>query len=487
MDEHENLPPVIVAQAVVVLSERRVSLVGRGLIAVQKNKQQGLSKDKDELNAKTQYQLGVKHYNGDGVPQDYKEAVKWFRLAADKGDADGQRGLGIMYYYGQIVAQDDEQAVYWFRKAAEQGDAIGQCIFGVMFYNGRGVPQDDEQAVYWFRKAAEQGDADVQNQLSKFCFRKGWHKEWFDAISPESIRSWSYGEVNNSQTLHYKTLKPVRNGLFCTNIFGLINDYMCLCEQNNKDFKPSVTDCEKCNLEPTLPKVHRERMGHIELASPVAHTWFLKSFPSRLGTVLDMTLSDIKCVLYSEAYVVTDPGMSTLERAQILSEDDYLDALEEYGDEFEAVIGAEGIFALLRTLDVSAEVGKLRADLEATSSETKIKKYSKRLKILEAFLVSGNKPEWMMMTVLPVLPPNMRPLVYLNDGYFVTSGLNFNYGRVINRNNRLRRLLQLKTPEIIIRNEKRMLQQSINWLLCPFDDEARFEAIIALLQPLDEA
>ena len=464
MDEHENLPAVIVAQAVVVLTEQRISLVERGLIAVQKNKQQGLSKDKDEHNAITQYQLGEKHYNGDGVPQDYKEAMKWFRLAADQGNADGQRGLGVMYYYGQSVPQNDNRAAHWFRKAAEQGDAVGQCILGVMHYNGQGVPQDDDQAAYWFRKAAEQGDADVQNQLSKFCFRKGWHKEWFDAISPEAIRSWSYGEVKNSETINYSTFKPERNGLFCATIFGPIKDYECLCGKY-KGRKHRVMICEKCGVEVTLSKVRRERIGHIELASPVVHIWFLKSWPSRLGMVLDMTVRDIERVINFEAYVVTDPGMSTLERAQLLSEDDYLAKLEEYGDEFSAVMGAEGIRALLHALDVPAEIEKLRSDLEATSSKTKINKYAKRLKILDAFLVSGIKPEWMVMTVLPVLPPDMRPLVRLGDGRFANCVVNVLYRYVINRNNRLKRLLGLKAPEIIVRNEKRMLQDSVNALL----------------------
>jgi len=223
--------------------------------------------------------------------------------------------------------------------------------------------------------------------------------------------------------------------------------------------------CEKCGVEVTLSKVRRERMGHIELASPVAHIWFLKSLPSRLGMVLDMTLRDIERVLYFEAFVVTEPGMTPLNRGQLLSEDDYIAKVEEFGDEFTAVMGAEGVRALLRALDVPAEAEKLRGELEATSSETKIKKYAKRLKVLEAFMQSGIKPEWMVLEVLPVLPPELRPLVPLDGGRFATSDLNDLYRRVINRNNRLKRLLELKAPEIIVRNEKRMLQESVDSLL----------------------
>ena len=300
-------------------------------------------------------------------------------------------------------------------------------------------------------------------------FRQVTQKEEFDAIkiglaSPEKIRSWSYGEVKKPETINYRTFKPERDGLFCAKIFGPTKDYECLCGKY-KRLKHRGVICEKCGVEVTLSKVRRERMGHIELASPVAHIWFLKSLPSRLGMVLDMTLRDIERVLYFEAYVVTEPGMTPLNCGQLLSEDDYLAKLEEHGDEFSAVMGAEGVRALLRALDVPAEVEKLRAELEATSSETKIKKFAKRLKILEAFLSSGIKPEWMIMTVLPVLPPELRPLVPLDGGRFATSDLNDLYRRVINRNNRLKRLLELKAPEIIVRNEKRMLQESVDSLL----------------------
>jgi len=300
-------------------------------------------------------------------------------------------------------------------------------------------------------------------------FKQVTHKEEFDAIkiglaSPEKIRSWSYGEVKKPETINYRTFKPERDGLFCAKIFGPVKDYECLCGKY-KRLKHRGVICEKCGVEVTLSKVRRERMGHIDLASPVAHIWFLKSLPSRLGMVLDMTLRDIERVLYFEAYVVTEPGMTPLNRGQLLSEDDYLAKTEEYGDEFSATMGAEGVRSLLANLDVASEIEQLRDDLAATGSETKIKKFAKRLKVLEAFNSSGIKPQWMVMTVLPVLPPELRPLVPLDGGRFATSDLNDLYRRVINRNNRLRRLLELKAPEIIVRNEKRMLQESVDSLL----------------------
>ena len=295
------------------------------------------------------------------------------------------------------------------------------------------------------------------------------NEEEFDAItiglaSPEKIRSWSYGEVKKPETINYRTFKPERDGLFCAKIFGPVKDYECLCGKY-KRLKHRGVICEKCGVEVTLSKVRRERMAHIELASPVAHIWFLKSLPSRLGMVLDMTLRDIERVLYFEAFVVVEPGMTPLTRGQLLTEDDYLAKVEEYGDEFDASMGAEGVRALLRSLDVALEIEKLRGDLEATSSDAKIKKYSKRLKVLEAFQQSGIKPDWMILEVLPVLPPDLRPLVPLDGGRFATSDLNDLYRRVINRNNRLKRLLELKAPEIIVRNEKRMLQESVDSLL----------------------
>ncbi len=300
-------------------------------------------------------------------------------------------------------------------------------------------------------------------------FKQVTQKEEFDAIkiglaSPEKIRSWSYGEVKKPETINYRTFKPERDGLFCAKIFGPVKDYECLCGKY-KRLKHRGVICEKCGVEVTLSKVRRERMGHIELASPVAHIWFLKSLPSRLGMVLDMTLRDIERVLYFEAYVVTEPGMTPLNRGQLLSEDDYLAKTEEFGDEFTALMGAEGVGALLSGLDVSSEIEVIRADLAATGSVTKIKKYAKRLKVLEAFNSSGIRPQWMVMEVLPVLPPELRPLVPLDGGRFATSDLNDLYRRVINRNNRLRRLLELKAPDIIVRNEKRMLQESVDSLL----------------------
>ncbi len=293
--------------------------------------------------------------------------------------------------------------------------------------------------------------------------------EEFDAIrialaSPEMIRSWSYGEVKKPETINYRTFKPERDGLFCARIFGPIKDYECLCGKY-KRLKHRGVICEKCGVEVTLSKVRRDRMGHIELASPVAHIWFLKSLPSRIGLLLDMTLRDIERVLYFEAFVVTDPGMTDLERGQLLSDESYLEAIETYGDEFEARMGAEAVQELLSDLDLKEEIERLRAEIPTTNSETKIKKYAKRLKLMEAFLESGNRPEWMIMDVLPVLPPDLRPLVPLDGGRFATSDLNDLYRRVINRNNRLKRLLDLNAPDIIVRNEKRMLQEAVDALL----------------------
>ena len=281
----------------------------------------------------------------------------------------------------------------------------------------------------------------------------------------DQIRLWSHGEVKKPETINYRTFKPERDGLFCAKIFGPIKDYECLCGKY-KRLKHRGVICEKCGVEVTLAKVRRDRMGHIELASPTAHIWFLKSLPSRLGMVLDMTLRDIERVLYFEAYVVCDPGMvSNLQRAQLLTEEQYLEMMEEHGDEFQALMGAEGIRELLRNLDLNSEVESLRAELDVTSSEAKNKKLAKRLKILEGFQKSGIKPDWMILEVLPVLPPDLRPLVPLDGGRFATSDLNDLYRRVINRNNRLKRLLELKAPEIIVRNEKRMLQESVDSLL----------------------
>jgi DNA-directed RNA polymerase subunit beta' len=300
-------------------------------------------------------------------------------------------------------------------------------------------------------------------------FKQVQQDEQFDAIkiaiaSPDKIRSWSFGEVKKPETINYRTFKPERDGLFCAKIFGPIKDYECLCGKY-KRLKHRGVICEKCGVEVTLAKVRRERMGHIDLASPVAHIWFLKSLPSRLGMVLDMTLRDIERVLYFEGFVVVEPGMTPLKRAQLLTEEDYLAKQEEYGDDFVAFMGAEGIRELLKSIDIDREVTTLRDELGTTNSEAKIKKIAKRLKVLEGFQKSGIKPEWMILEVLPVLPPELRPLVPLDGGRFATSDLNDLYRRVINRNNRLKRLLELNAPDIIVRNEKRMLQEAVDSLL----------------------
>jgi DNA-directed RNA polymerase subunit beta' len=293
--------------------------------------------------------------------------------------------------------------------------------------------------------------------------------EEFDSLriglaSPELIRSWSYGEVKKPETINYRTFKPERDGLFCAKIFGPNKDYECLCGKY-KRLKHRGVICEKCGVEVALAKVRRERMGHIELASPVAHIWFLKSLPSRIGLLMDMTLRDIERVLYFESFVVTDPGLTTLEKRQLLTDEQYYESLEEFGDEFEAKMGAEAIQDLMMDMDLREEIATVREELPQTNSETKIKKLTKRLKLMEAFDKSGNQPEWMIFTVLPVLPPDLRPLVPLEGGRFATSDLNDLYRRVINRNNRLKRLLDLSAPDIIVRNEKRMLQEAVDALL----------------------
>ena len=294
-------------------------------------------------------------------------------------------------------------------------------------------------------------------------------EEDFDAIriglaSPEMVRSWSFGEVKKPETINYRTFKPEREGLFCAKIFGPIKDYECLCGKY-KRLKHRGVVCEKCGVEVTLSKVRRDRMGHIDLASPVAHIWFLKSLPSRIGLLLDMTLREIERILYFEAFVVIDPGMTDLEQRQLLNDETYLEAVEQWGDDFDARMGAEAIYEMLKQINLESEVVELREAMGATKSEAKLKRLSKRLKLVESFIESGNRPEWMVMTVLPVLPPDLRPLVPLDGGRFATSDLNDLYRRVINRNNRLKRLLELNAPDIIVRNEKRMLQESVDALL----------------------
>ncbi|MGH7009153.1 MAG: DNA-directed RNA polymerase subunit beta', partial [Stellaceae bacterium] len=292
--------------------------------------------------------------------------------------------------------------------------------------------------------------------------------------SPERIRSWSFGEIKKPETINYRTFKPERDGLFCARIFGPIKDYECLCGKY-KRMKYRGIVCEKCGVEVTLSKVRRERMGHIELASPVAHIWFLKSLPSRIGLLLDMTLKDLERVLYFESYVVTEPGLTSLKLHQVLNEDEFIKAQDEFGEEgFQASIGAEALKKMLEAINLETEQVKLREDLRETSSEAKRKKLVKRLKLIEAFVQSNSRPEWMILDVVPVIPPELRPLVPLDGGRFATSDLNDLYRRVINRNNRLKRLIELRAPDIIVRNEKRMLQEAVDAL---FDNGRRGRVI----------
>src|SRR6201991_3105765 len=303
--------------------------------------------------------------------------------------------------------------------------------------------------------------------------------ETFDEIrvgiaSPDKIRSWSFGEIKKPETINYRTFKPERDGLFCARIFGPIKDYECLCGKY-KRMKYKGIVCEKCGVEVTVSKVRRERMGHIELAAPVAHIWFLKSLPSRIGLLLDMQLKQLERILYFEAYVVTEPGLTPLEKYQLLTEDELLQAQDEYGeDAFSAGIGAEAVKMMLMDLDLEGEREQLIEELATTKSELKPKKIIKRLKVVESFLESGNRPEWMILDVVPVIPPELRPLVPLDGGRFATSDLNDLYRRVINRNNRLKRLMELRAPDIIVRNEKRMLQEAVDAL---FDNGRRGRVI----------
>src|SRR6187200_1981648 len=292
--------------------------------------------------------------------------------------------------------------------------------------------------------------------------------------SPEKILSWSYGEIKKPETINYRTFKPERDGLFCARIFGPVKDYECLCGKY-KRMKYKGVICEKCGVEVTLAKVRRERMGHIELAAPVAHIWFLKSLPSRIGLLLDMTLKDLERILYFEYYVVLEPGLTPLQDRQLLSEDEYLKAQDTYGaDSFTAMIGAEAIREMLKALDLEKMGVDLRKEIAESTSELKPKKLAKRLKLIEAFVQSGNKPEWMILTHVPVIPPDLRPLVPLDGGRFATSDLNDLYRRVINRNNRLMKLISHRAPEVILRNEKRMLQEAVDAL---FDNGRRSKAI----------
>ncbi|MED5543609.1 MAG: DNA-directed RNA polymerase subunit beta', partial [Pseudomonadota bacterium] len=316
------------------------------------------------------------------------------------------------------------------------------------------------------------------NDLTKFTNQMA-KPETFDQIqiglaSPERIRSWSFGEIKKPETINYRTFKPERDGLFCARIFGPVKDYECLCGKY-KRMKYKGVVCEKCGVEVTVTKVRRERMGHIELAAPVAHIWFLKSLPSRIGLLLDMQLKQLERVLYFESYIVIEPGLTPLEKFQLLTEDEMLDAQDEYGeDAFSAGIGAEAVKIMLMELDLEQERADLLQELETTKSELKPKKIIKRLKVVESFIDSGNRPEWMILEVVPVIPPELRPLVPLDGGRFATSDLNDLYRRVINRNNRLKRLIELRAPDIIVRNEKRMLQESVDAL---FDNGRRGRVI----------
>ncbi|HEY7806480.1 MAG TPA: DNA-directed RNA polymerase subunit beta', partial [Croceibacterium sp.] len=316
------------------------------------------------------------------------------------------------------------------------------------------------------------------NELTKFTNQLA-KPETFDEIqigiaSPERIRSWSFGEIKKPETINYRTFKPERDGLFCARIFGPVKDYECLCGKY-KRMKYKGVVCEKCGVEVTVTKVRRERMGHIELAAPVAHIWFLKSLPSRIGLLLDMQLKQLERVLYFESYIVTEPGLTPLEKYQLLTEDELLDAQDEYGeDAFTAGIGAEAVKLMLMDLDLEKEKEDLMEELATTKSALKPKKIIKRLKVVESFIESGNKPEWMILDVIPVIPPELRPLVPLDGGRFATSDLNDLYRRVINRNNRLKRLMELRAPDIIVRNEKRMLQEAVDAL---FDNGRRGRVI----------
>ena len=315
---------------------------------------------------------------------------------------------------------------------------------------------------------------DIMNFFGQPAVLKQFDEIQISIASPEKIRAWSFGEVKKPETINYRTFKPERDGLFCARIFGPIRDYECLCGKY-KRMKYRGIICEKCGVEVTTAKVRRERMGHIELAAPVAHIWFLKSLPSRIGTLLDMTLKDLEKVLYFESYTVTDPGLTSLKKGELLSEEGFYDAQDKFGEgTFAAKIGAEAVREMLGAIDLEHEKSTMRADLVETTSEAKRKKLVKRLKLVEAFLESGNKPEWMVLEVVPVIPPDLRPLVPLDGGRFATSDLNDLYRRVINRNNRLKRLLELRAPDIIVRNEKRMLQESVDAL---FDNGRRGRVI----------
>ncbi len=315
---------------------------------------------------------------------------------------------------------------------------------------------------------------EVMNLFNPVVATQAFDQIQISIASPEKILSWSFGEIKKPETINYRTFKPERDGLFCARIFGPIKDYECLCGKY-KRMKYKGVICEKCGVEVTLARVRRDRMGHISLAAPVAHIWFLKSLPSRIGLLLDMTLKDLERILYFESYIVIDPGLTPLKERQLLSEEEYLRAQDEYGqDHFQAMIGAEAIRKLLESMDLESIAASLRQEIAEATTELKPKKLAKRLKIIEAFMQSGNHPEWMILKEVPVIPPDLRPLVPLDGGRFATSDLNDLYRRVINRNNRLKRLIELRAPDIIIRNEKRMLQEAVDAL---FDNGRRGRVI----------
>src|SRR5450432_4491347 len=330
-------------------------------------------------------------------------------------------------------------------------------------------------AEYETEARSHRRDAARANQELANVFQVGKEVPAFDRIkislaSPDQILRWSHGEVKKPETINYRTFKPERDGLFCARIFGPVKDYECLCGKY-KRMKYKGIVCEKCGVEVTVQKVRRDRMGHIELASPVAHIWFLKSLPSRIGLMLDMTLKDLERVLYFENYIVIEPGLTPLKERQLLSEDEFYKAQDEYGnDSFTAEIGAEAIRKLLAAIDLEKLRDDIRGDVAEAPGGEKQKKLVKRLKVVEAFIDSGNRPEWMILQVVPVIPPELRPLVPLDGGRFATSDLNDLYRRVINRNNRLKKLMELHAPDVIVRNEKRMLQEAVDAL---FDNGRR--------------
>ncbi|MEM1192843.1 MAG: DNA-directed RNA polymerase subunit beta', partial [Pseudomonadota bacterium] len=315
---------------------------------------------------------------------------------------------------------------------------------------------------------------EMMNVFNPAALQSTFNQIRISLASPEKILSWSFGEIKKPETINYRTFKPERDGLFCARIFGPVKDYECLCGKYKRMKYKGIT-CEKCGVEVTLTKVRRDRMGHIELAAPVAHIWFLKSLPSRISLMLDMTLKDVERVLYFEKYIVIEPGLTALEPMQLLTEEEYMTAQEEFGeDSFTAGIGAEAIREILMAMDLEAISAQLAIEIAEATTELKPKKLAKRKKIIDAFIQSGNKPEWMIMTVIPVIPPELRPLVPLDGGRFATSDLNDLYRRVINRNNRLKRLIELRAPDIIVRNEKRMLQEAVDAL---FDNGRRGRVI----------